>query len=170
MGIFDFFGFWLVVALGELITTPFEHKLLWDNKKFKGYRVDAEVIYFDTVKFDRWTYDVTVLNYYLYGKSKDALLLKKGGDKIGDTIEIISDGEISYRVKRDWRDIINRKTCVAMVVCCLLGPVFLTNLDSINIYFFIGCIIFEIIITLRFPISNRDFYRVLKKKAGWHVN
>ncbi|MDE6624905.1 MAG: hypothetical protein K2K56_00895 [Lachnospiraceae bacterium] len=170
MEIWDICGLWFILILGDLIREPFEHKLLWDNKKFKGYRIDAKVIYFDTVKIGKSPIDITVLNYYLYGKSKDTLLLKNERDKIGDIIEIISDGEVSYRVKRDWRDIFNGRMCAAMVCCCLSGLVFFSNLESINIYFFIGCIVFEIIDTLTLPISNRSFYRDLKKKAGWHVN
>ncbi|MDE6626702.1 MAG: hypothetical protein K2K56_10105 [Lachnospiraceae bacterium] len=170
MELWDFFGLWFVETLVTLIITPFEHKLLWDNKKFKGYRIDAKVIYFDTVKYGKGTIDITVLNYNLYGKSKDTLLLKKEGDKIGDIIEIISDGEVSYRVKRDWRDILNKRTCAAMVVCCLSGLAFFTNLDSINIYLFIGCIVLEIIHIPRHSISDRKFYRQLKKAAGWHIN
>ncbi|MCM1497038.1 MAG: hypothetical protein NC124_01070 [Clostridium sp.] len=166
----NFCGLCFVATLGTLITTPFRYKLLWNNKKFKGFRIAAKVIYFDTVQLDKWTYDITVLNYKLNGKSKDTLLIKKGRDKIGDIIEIISDGEVSYRVKRDWGDILNKKTCIAMVVCCLSGLVFFTNLENINVYFLVGCVVFEIITTLRLPISERNFYRLLKKEAGWHVN
>lgn len=170
MGIFDIFGWWFVLTLGFLIREPIKHKLLWDNKKFRGYRIAAEIIYFDTVQLGKGTHDITVLNYTLCGKSKDTLLLKKKGDKIGDTIEIISDGEVSYRVKRDWKDIFNSRMCTAFIVCCLSGFIFYANLESINMYLFLGCIILEIINLLLFPISNRSFYRQIKKELGWRIN
>ncbi len=108
--------------------------------------------------------------HFCVGILKDAILLKKETDKIGDIIKIADCGEVSYRIKRDWRDIFNKRQCITISLCCLSGLVFFTNLTSINIYYLFGCIIYEMISILRIPKSRESFYKHMKRELGWHIN
>ena len=160
--------FFFILFLFNVIIIPFRNKILWDNKHFKGKYVTAEIIYYDQIQEGKKVYDVTIVNYEMNGKSMDALLDGKKGKKIGEKIEIVTDGEVAFCVKKSWRDIFDD---IKMVILCVpFGYIFFKNLGELNVYCVVFCIMLNIFLVIMHPITYRSFIKGLKAEAGWHEN
>lgn len=147
---FDFFDlmfFFFLLTLGQTIMMLFESRI-WE-KCFHGEYFDAEIIYFDSVTVARKDVDVTVVNYMCNGKSRDVMLRKKGGEKIGDIINIITDGKVAYRTKRDWRDIINKEVIGNTILMIFSGYVTINHIGEVSFGWIIFCVIFLIIVWVK---------------------
>lgn len=163
-------AFAFILCLFEIIMIPFRNKILWDNKRFKGTYVMAEIVYYDRIKLSKSVNDVTIVNYMMNGKSIDALIQGKKGKKIGEKIQIITDGEVAFCVQTNWRDIITSGYIMKIIACLLLGYFFFMHLEEINGYYIICCIVFDSVLALTQPSSHRRFIKILKAEAGWHEN
>lgn len=162
--------FAFLLFLFDIVAIPFRNKILWDNKRFKGIYVMAEIVYYDRIELSKSAIDVTIVNYMMNGKSVDALIQGKQGKEIGEKIKIKTDGEIAFCVQTNWRDIITGSYIIKIIVCLLLGYFFFMHLEEINGYYIIGCIIFDCMLVLTQPSSYRQFIKILKTEAGWHEN
>lgn len=152
----------------NIIKTPFCTKFLWDNKYFKGRYVMAEIIYYDCVQLERWSYDVTIVNYVMNGKSIDALIEGKKGQRVGEKIHIITDGEVTFCTQKNWREFITGTYIIKIIICFLLGDFFVGHFKEINVNYIILSILINVILVLAYPIFYREFIKSLKSASGWH--
>lgn len=160
--------FFFILFLFNVIIIPFRNKILWDNKHFKGKYVTAEIIYYDQIQEGKKVYDVTIVNYEMNGKSIDALLDGKKGKKIGEKIEIVTDGEVAFCVKKGWRDIFDDIKMVILFVP--FGYLFFKNFSELNFYCVVFCSLLAVFLIIIHPITYRNFIKGLKAEAGWHEN
>lgn len=165
---FGLITFFFILLFFEVVTIPFRNKLLWDNKHFKGTYVTAEIIDYDRVRSGKSIYNVTIVNYVTNGKSIDALLYGKQGAKIGEHIDIVTDGEVAFCIKKGWRDI--RNDIIKIILCVPLGYVFFKYFNELNVYCIIYCIIFNIFLIIVRPVNHREHNKGLKTKLGWYEN
>lgn len=165
---FGLITIFFILFLSNVIIIPFRNKILWDNKRFKGQYVTAEIIYYDKVRFGKIIYNVTIINYVMNGKSIDALLDGKNGAKIGEKIDIITDGEVAFSIKKSWRDISN--DIKRIILCLLFGYIFFKNIVELNIYCVTFCICLNIFLIIVWPITERRHIKALKTQLGWYEN
>ncbi len=164
MLVYYFFDF-----LFTFIRIPLQYsKMLWNDKRFKGTYVTAEVLYHDEMQGSRWTTRVTVINYVMNGRSIDVLIDGTVGEP-GEKIEVITDGEFASLAKPNRRDVFNNvKQMISFWV--VSGILFFVFLKYINVYSIIVWILWEICKTVMLPYTWRGKIRGLKEQAGWHEN
>ncbi len=63
--------------------------------------ITAEIIDLDYAKYLKGGEAVTIVTYEKNGKNKDAIITNQKKDKIGDKVEIITDGVIAIRAKKN---------------------------------------------------------------------
>ena len=162
--VYYFFGF-LFTYIRILLQYS---KMLWNDKRFKGTYVTAEVLYHDEMQGSRWTTRVTVINYVMNGRSIDVLIDGTVGEP-GEKIEVITDGEFASLAKPNRRDVFNNvKQMISF--CVVSGILFFVFLKYIKVYLIIVWILWEICKTVMLPYTWRDNIRGLKEQAGWHEN
>ena len=164
MILYYFFDF-----LFTFIRIPLQYtKMLWNDKRFKGTYVTAEVLYHDEMQGRGWPARVTVINYVMNGRSIDVLIDGTVGEP-GEKIEVITDGEFASLAKPNRRDVFNNvKQMISF--CVVSGILFFVFLKYINVYSIIVWILWEICKTVMLPYTWRDNIRGLKEQAGWHEN
>lgn len=90
----------IVIFYCIMTILSFVQDWIYAKIRLRGYNpILAEVIYFDEVQFINGSSKVTIVSYKSNGLQRDAVILKANKDKIGDKIEIITNGKIAVRKK-----------------------------------------------------------------------
>ena len=126
----------------------------------------AEVIYFDEVSFIKGSSKVTIVSYKNNGLQRDAVILKAKKDKIGDKIEIITDGKIAVRknvVLKEDQDI--GMGTIIFIIMLILSKCFGSDEGTMTaLYFLLTIVLF---LAVLHPLVYEAFDSEIKKKLGW---
>ncbi len=168
----SFYGFDSLLffeCLFTFIEVPLQYsKMLWNDKRFKGTYVTAEVLYHDELRGGRAVVKATVINYVMNGRSIDVLINGTVGEP-GEKIGIITDGEFASLAKPNRRDVFNNVKQM-ITPCIVSGILFFVFLKYINVYLIMLWIVWEICKIVILPYAWRDNIKQFKKDSGWHEN
>lgn len=92
----------ILVFWGTLIGL-FGEKIIIGNPFFKGFIVEAEVVEMLDFSMLKKHIFVTVVKYKKYDMVVKTFVFRGKSDKIGDTIQILTNGDITVRTKFYWK-------------------------------------------------------------------
>lgn len=122
----------------------------------------AEIIYFDKVRRER----LAIVSYKINDLQQNAVISKAFKDKIGDKIEIVTDGEIAVRKKIELKDnkgVIDATVflVIMLVVLWYTGPI-----DELTVALFFW-IIWVLMYIIFLPLIYKVGDNYIKEKLGW---
>ena len=158
----------LLVYDSIVIIISFAGDCFYIKREIRNFKpITAEIIYFDEASFGRGgSYPVTIVSYTINGIQRDAVISKAQRDRVGDKIEIVTDGEIAIRKKLALKN--SERTRISSVVFVVffvilwnVGPI-----DEVTI-----SLTFIIIMMMLYVIFYPLIYKVhdsyIKEKLGW---
>lgn len=150
-----------------MIILSFVQDWIYAKIRLRGYNpILAEVVYFDEVQFIKGSSKVTIVSYKSNGLQRDAVFLKANKDKIGDKIEIITNGKIAVRKKIALKEDQHFGVSIfALVVMLFFLKSFNSDEGLIAIYFVL--IIGLLFTTILNPLVYEAFDSEVKEKLGW---
>lgn len=154
-----------VYCFGTILS--FAEDWVFIKRRLRDYEpIVAEVIYFDEVSVIKGISNVTIVSYKSNGLQKDAVILKAKKDKIGDKIEIVTDGKIAVRKKIALKEDQHFGVSIFALGIILF---FLKYSGSDEggmtaVYFMF---IMEVIFAIFYPVIYEAFDSEVKEKLGW---
>lgn len=157
----------IVIFYCIMTILSFVQDQIYAKIRLRGYKpILAEVIYFDEVQFIKGSSKVTIVSYKSNGLQRDAVILQAKNDKIGDKIEIVTDGKIAVRKKIALKEDQHFGMSIfALVVILFFLKSFNSDEELIAIYFVL--IIELLFTTILNPLVYEVFDSEIKEKLGW---
>lgn len=130
--------------------------------------VMAEIICFEEIHFVKSGCNVAILYYSKNDISKDTFIVKAKNDRVGDKIEIITDGYLAVRkgVVLQGKISIMKNLIVFVAIFFLLNYIFLGK-EMISMLALLTVLIFVLIITIFYPYFYEAYYNAIKQKLRW---
>lgn len=130
--------------------------------------VMAEIIYFDEISFIKGSCKVTIVNYLNNGSQQDAVILRAKKDKIGDKIQIVTDGNIAVRknvaIKEGRSAGIN---IIFLIGLLIVGKYIIFNEEIICMFALATLLGVMLIIVILYPLFYKAYDSEIKEKLGW---
>lgn len=157
----------IVIFYCIMIILSFVQDWIYAKIRLRGYNpILAEVIYFDEVQFVKGSSKVTIVSYKSNGLQRDAVILKAKKDKIGDKIEIVTDGKIAVRKKIALKEDQHFGVGIfALVVMLFFLKSFGPDEELLIAAYFV--LIIGLLFTVLHPLVYEAFDSEIKEKLGW---
>lgn len=130
--------------------------------------VIGKIVYFDEVQFFRSGYHVSIVEYMSGEITKNAIILKSNKDKIGDEIEIVTDGDLAVRKKIVIKQDNNWGAFLVVFLVLFLGrDNLVTGAEQFIIISQLVIICILMVVMFIYPSLHEIFDREVKKGLGW---
>lgn len=160
----------VVIYLCITITSLIDDKLIWFCRKKRLSVFKAEILYFEEITEHRWTYEYSVINYSIMGLSVDAIVKRGVKDKIGDQIEIASDGSLAVRTKPYFKKEFMENNILLFVGAVIEAYYVFHHIEDLTYTDLLIGLAAGMAVTIYQLIAYETDVQRTKKKLGWHEN
>lgn len=114
-------------------------------------------------------YDVTIVTYYENGKEKDAVISHQKSDKIGDCLDIVTDGCLAVRCKVGFDSINTMLICLGVGIALIYYAIYSYSIGVVvPIWMIFVELLFCIAVLVLHPLLAKSRDKSTKAYLGWH--
>lgn len=148
----------IISLLGDIIVI---------KKRLKKYpTVIADIIYFEEVQLFRGGSCIAVVKYMKDNVEKSAIIHKAKKDKIGDKVEIVTDGKLAARNSIVLKQDLSIGGIIGSVIVMVLFGQYIDNLYASLAF---NCmVVIEFFLMITYPYVYEAHYCEMKDRLGWH--
>lgn len=167
----EYIGAWIIMFLIYCISIFLLLAGDWIISKTKLCNckpVMAEIICFEEIHFVKSGCNIAILHYNENGNSRDTFVVKAKNDRVGDKIEIITDGCLAVRkgVVLQGKISIMKDFIAVVAIFFLFKHIFLDK-EMLSMLALLTVLILVLIITIFYPYFYEAYYNAIKQKLRW---
>ncbi len=131
--------------------------------------INAKIVDVDYIQYIKGQIPVTIVSFQRAGKVRDTAITYRKNDKVGDELEIVTDGFCTVRKKHKFSVFAIMLEELGMIIGSVcLG--FIANKLFGEISFLIVAVVVMVcfVVIVCYPIYTASYNQSLEKRLGWH--